>query len=100
MADGLFEQLRGIGETGLAIPIISSHDLSAMVREVQRGKITGAEATAALGLTAETVTEITALIAEVNLGNLAVLEVTDVFDLVQSGKHWTVKAMVKTRLGI
>jgi Glu-tRNA(Gln) amidotransferase subunit E-like FAD-binding protein len=100
MADGLFEQLRGIGETGLQISKVSSHDLAAMVREVQRGEITGGEASAALGLTAQSVTELTAVIAEVTATNLSPQEVTDVFDLVQSQKHYTVKAATKTRLGI
>ncbi len=100
MADGLFEQLRGEDELGEPIPTVSSHDLAAMVREVQRGEVTGGEASAALGLLAQSVTDITNLVAEVNLGNISAQEVTDIFDLVQSRKHYTVKAAVATRLGI
>jgi hypothetical protein len=100
MADGLFEQLRGIGEFGDPIPVVSSHALSAMVREVQRGEVTGGQAQAALGLTAQSVTDITAVVAKVADASLTAMEVTDVFDLVQNQKHYVDKAAVATRLGI
>lgn len=100
MADGLFEQLRGISEGGAEIPSVSMHDLAAMVREVRRGKVTGGQAKTALGLTDQAVTELALVIAEVNANNLTEQEVSDIFGLVQSKKFYTDKTATKTRLGI
>ena len=100
MADGVFEQLRGVGETGLAVQRVSSHDLTAMVREVFRGEVTGAEATAALGLLPQSVTELQTIATRIGTGALSESEVNDVFDLIQTEKFYTDKAQVATRLGV
>ena len=102
MADGIFEQLRRESEPPASVRIagVSSHNLTAMVREVFRGKITGAQATVALGLTAQSVTELQLVAAEVTAGNLTEAEVSDVFDLIQSRVFYTDKADVITRLGL
>ncbi len=102
MADGIFEQLRRESEppASVRIPGFSSHNLTAMVREVFRGQVTGAEATAALGLTPQSVTELQAVATEIGLGTLSEAEVSDIFDLIQSRVFYTVKADVVTRLGI
>ncbi len=99
MANGMFEQLVGIGEIGEEVARVSSHNLVAVIGEVTRGEMTGPEATAALGLLAQTVTEITDLVALVP-GSITVEEVKDVLDLVADSKHYTTKALMKTRLGI
>ena len=102
MADGIFEQLRREGEPPASVPIdgFSSHHLTAVVREVFRGDITPAQATAALGLTPQSVTELQAVSAEILAGNLTEAEVSDIFDLVQGRVFYTVKADVITRLGL
>lgn len=102
MADGIFEQLRRESEppASVRIPGFSSHNLTAAVREVFRGQMTGAEATAALGLTPQSVIELQAVAAEIALGNLNEAEVSDVFDLVQARLFYVVKADVITRLGV
>jgi len=101
MANGLFEQLRGIDEDGVTeIPAVSSHNLAAAVREVRRGVINGNTAKNALGLTDQSVTELQLVIAKVVANNLSEQEVTDVFDLIQSRKIWTDKAATVARLGL
>ncbi len=102
MADGIFEQLRRESEppASVRIPGFSSHNLTAMVREVFRGEITGAQATAALGLTAQSVIELQTVAAEITAGNLSEAEVSDIFDLIQSRVFYTDKAGVVTRLGL
>lgn len=99
MANGLFEQLTGVGESGERIARVSSHNLVAVIGEVTRGEMTGAEATAALGLLPQTVIEITALVATVP-GTNTLEEVKDVLDLVGDGKHYTTKTSMTTRFGI
>lgn len=99
MANGMFEQLTGVGEAGEDIARVSSHNLVAVIGEVTRGEMTGPEATAALGLLAQSVIEITALVALVP-GSITVEEVKDILDLVGDNKHYTTKALMKTRLGI
>lgn len=101
MADGIFEQLRRESEPpATRIPGFSSHNLTAMVREVFRGEITGAQATVALGLTAQSVIELQTVAAEITAGNLSEAEVSDIFDLIQARVFYTVKADVVTRLGL
>ncbi len=101
MADGLFEQLRGVSEDGVTeIPTVSSHTLLAALREFRRGKVTANTASTALGLLAQTVTEFTSLVTEVNAGRLTEEELNDVLSLVQRRVIYTVKAATKTRLGI
>jgi hypothetical protein len=102
MADGIFEQLRRESEppASTRIPGYSSHNLTAVVREVFRGEMTPAEATAALGLTAQSIVELQAVAAEITAGNLSEEEVNDVFDLVQARVHYVNKAQVVTRLGL
>lgn len=99
MANGLFEQLTGVGEVGEPIARISSHNLVAVIGEVTRGSMTGPEATAALGLLPQTVTDITALVATVP-GTNSLEEVKDVLDLVGDTKHYLTKAAMLTRFGI
>jgi hypothetical protein len=99
MANGLFEQLTGVGEVGEQVPRVSSHNLVAVIGEVTRGEMTGPEATAALGLLPQTVTDITALIATVP-GTNSLEEVKDVLDLVGDNKHYVTKAAMLTRFGI
>lgn len=99
MANGMFHQLTGVGEIGESIARISSHNLVAVIGEVQRGEMTGAEAIAALGLLPQTVTDITDLIALVPVG-ITVVAIKDVLDLVADGKHYSTEALMKTRLGI
>ena len=99
MANGLFEQLVGVGEVGEPIARISSHNLVAVIGEVTRGEMTGPEATAALGLLPQTVTDITALIATVPATN-SLEEVKDVLDLVGDNKHYVTKAAMLTRFGV
>ena len=79
MADGIFEQLRRESEPPASVRIagFSSHNLTAVVREVFRGKMSGAEATAALGLTAQSIVELQAVAAEITAGNLKEAEVFD-----------------------
>lgn len=101
MADGIFEQLRRESEPpATRIPGFSSHNLTAVVREVFRGQMSGAEATAALGLTPQSIIELQAVAAEITAGNLTEAEVSDVFDLVQARVFYIVKADVITRLGV
>ncbi len=70
------------------------------MREVFRGQMTGAEATAALGLTPQSVIELQAVAAEITAGNLNEAEVSDVFDLVQARVFYTDKAATILRLGV
>ncbi len=101
MANGIFEQLRREDEvTATRIPGFSSHNLTAVVREVFRGQMSGAEATAALGLTPQSVIELQAVAAEITAGTLTEAEVSDIFDLVQARVFYIVKADVITRLGV
>ena len=102
MADGIFEQLRRESEppASIRIPGFSSHNLTAVVREVFRGQMSGAQATAALGLTAQSVVELQAVAAEITAGSLNEAEVSDIFDLVQARVFYTDKAQVVTRLGL
>jgi len=99
MANGLFEQLTGVGEAGEDIPRISSHNLVAVIGEVTRGEMTGPEATVALGLLPQTVIEITALVATVPATN-SLEEVKDVLDLVGDNKHYLTRAAMLTRFGV
>jgi len=102
MADGLFEQLRGISEAGVegGVPKVSSHTLLAALDEVRRGEITVGTATAALSLLAQTVTDLNKIISEVGLGNITRDEVEDVFNLVQARTIYTSKSAAATRLGL
>jgi hypothetical protein len=100
MADGVFEQLRGEGETGLRVNRVSSHDLTAMVRELFRGEVSGPEVIAALGLLPQSVADLTVVAAELTAGNLTESEVSDIFDLVQTRTHYVNKAQTATRLGL
>jgi hypothetical protein len=99
MANGLFEQLTGVGESGEEIARISSHNLVAVIGEVTRGDMSGAEATAALGLLPQTVIEIGLLVATVPATN-SLEEVKDVLDLVGDNKHYTTRAAMLTRFGV
>jgi len=99
MANGLFEQLTGVGEVGEPVPRVSSHNMVAVIGEVLRTEMTGPEAIAALGLLPQTVTDITALIATVP-GTNSLEEVKDVLDLVGDNKHYVTKAAMLTRFGV
>jgi hypothetical protein len=102
MADGIFEQLRRESEPPASVRIagFSSHNLTAVVREFFRGQMSGAEATAALGLTPQSVIELQAVAAEITAGNLSEAEVSDLFDLIQARVFYIDKAQVITRLGL
>ncbi len=101
MADGLFEQLTGIGETGKQIRRVSSHDLVAMVSEVQRGIVVAADAKASLGLTDQAAADVGGIVTEVEAGRISAAEVRDVLDLVASRRApYDDKTFTRTRLGL
>lgn len=96
----LYERLMGI-ET----PKLSPHHLMAVLAEVQRGTMTGAQASAFLGLDTDERSEATTLFGTFT-GNVAqklarALEVHDVLLLAEGRRApYDTAAAVRTRLGV